>query len=58
MGKPSLDLLKMAREGLVLPWRTAIAQAKAEDKIARKEGVQHRLEDSVRTVDLEKGGEL
>lgn len=53
VGKPSVDLLKMAREGLVVPLRTAIEQAKAADKTVRKEGVQLREDDGVRTLNLE-----
>ena len=37
VGKASFDVLKMAREGLMLPLRAAINEAKKENKTARKE---------------------
>src|SRR6185437_2222167 len=39
VGKASFDVLKMAREGLMLPLRTAINRARRENRIARKENV-------------------
>ena len=39
-GKASFDVLKMAREGLMLPLRAAINKAKKENKTARKENVR------------------
>ncbi|MDB6140856.1 MAG: two-component hybrid sensor and regulator, partial [Verrucomicrobiaceae bacterium] len=39
-GKASFDLLKMAREGLMLPLRAAIAKALREKKPVRREGVR------------------
>jgi two-component system CheB/CheR fusion protein len=38
-GRPSFDLLNMAREGLMLPLRAAIKRAKKENKTARTENV-------------------
>ncbi len=38
-GKASFDVLKMAREGLMLPLRTAINRAKKENQTARTENV-------------------
>ena len=42
-GKASFDVLKMAREGLMLPLRAAINQARKENKTARKQNVQCAL---------------
>ncbi len=39
-GKASFDVLKMAREGLMLPLRAALAKAKREQKPVRCEGVR------------------
>lgn len=39
-GKASFDLLKMAREGLMLPLRAAIKKAKKENKTALKENLR------------------
>ncbi len=39
-GKASFDLLKMAREGLMLPLRAALARAKREKKPVRREDVR------------------
>ena len=39
-GSASFRLLKMAREGLMLPLRTALKKAKEENKPVRREGVQ------------------
>ena len=52
-GKPSLDVLKMAREGLMLPLRSAINQAKKENKTARKDNVRVKRNGEARTVNLE-----
>ena len=52
-GKPSFDLLRMAREGLVLPLRAAINKAKKEDRAVRQENVQVREDGELRTVDLQ-----
>lgn len=38
-GKATFDLLKMAREGLMLPLRNAIAKAQKSDQVVRKDGV-------------------
>ena len=38
-GKASFDLLKMAREGLLLPLRATINRARKENKTARTENV-------------------
>jgi len=38
-GQASFNVLKMAREGLMLPLRTALNKAKKENKVVRKESV-------------------
>lgn len=53
MGKPSFDLLKMAREGLRLPLRAAINRAKKENKTARTESISFELNDKIRKVTVE-----
>ena len=52
-GKASFDVLKMAREGLMLPLRAAINKAKKENKTARKENVRVNQNGKTRTVNLE-----
>lgn len=52
-GKASFDLLKMAREGLLLPLRTAINHAKKEDGTVRREHVPFKLNGQPRTVNVE-----
>ena len=52
-GKASFDVLKMAREGLMLPLRAAINQAKKENKSVRKENV--RVESEWQDPDGESG---
>ncbi len=52
-GKASFDVLKMAREGLMLPLRAAINQAKKENKTARRKDVRVRRNGSTRLVNLE-----
>ncbi|HYM80124.1 MAG TPA: chemotaxis protein CheB [Candidatus Limnocylindria bacterium] len=52
-GKASFDVLKMAREGLMLPLRAAINQAKEENKPARKENVRVRQNGKTRTISVE-----
>ena len=51
-GKASFDVLKMAREGLMLPLRAAINKAKKENKITRKEHVRIIQDGTTRTVNL------
>ena len=53
IGKASFDVLKMAREGLMLPLRSAINQAKRANKTARKENVRLHRNGNTRTVNLE-----
>ncbi len=52
-GKASFDVLKMAREGLMLPLRGAINKAKKENKTARKENVRVNQNGKSRTVNVE-----
>jgi two-component system CheB/CheR fusion protein len=52
-GRASFDVLKMAREGLMLPLRATINQARKEDKTARKQGVRIKRDGRTRTIDLE-----
>ncbi|MBA3515916.1 MAG: EAL domain-containing protein [Pyrinomonadaceae bacterium] len=52
-GNATLNLLKMAREGLMLPLRTAIQKAKKADATIRKEGVRISHDGEFREVNLE-----
>jgi two-component system CheB/CheR fusion protein len=52
-GKASFDVLKMAREGLALPLRSALAKAKKENRTVRKEHVRVDQNGASRTIDLE-----
>jgi len=52
-GKPSFDVLKMARGGLMLPLRSAIDQARKQNKTARKENVGVKRSGKTRRVNLE-----
>ncbi|HEY8186712.1 MAG TPA: chemotaxis protein CheB [Pyrinomonadaceae bacterium] len=52
-GRASFNVLKMAREGLMLPLRAAINKAKKENKRARKEDVHIDQDDSTRNIHLE-----
>src|SRR4030095_16523645 len=47
-----LDVLKMARNGLMLPLRAAIAQAKKVNKTVRRDNVRVEHEGTTRTVSL------
>lgn len=49
-GKPSFNLLKMAKEGLRLELRTSIHQAKNRQEVVRKEGLEIIEKDRVRQV--------
>ncbi|MGH8018508.1 MAG: CheR family methyltransferase, partial [Opitutaceae bacterium] len=53
LGKASFDVLKMAREGLMLPLRAAINKAKKEGKPVRKEHVRMKEDGGMRTVTLQ-----
>lgn len=52
-GKASFDVLKMAREGLMLPLRAAINQAKKENKTARRNNVRVNRNGKALLVNLE-----
>ncbi len=52
-GKPNFELLKMAREGLMLPLRTTINRAKKEQRPVRREAIPFELNGSARTVNVE-----
>ena len=52
-GKASFDLLRMAREGLMLPLRAAIAAAEKMNKTVRKESVPFQQEGKTQCVNLE-----
>ncbi len=53
VGKASFDVLKMAREGLMLPLRAAIAQARDDDRVVRKTGISVGPDASAQLVDIE-----
>jgi two-component system CheB/CheR fusion protein len=52
-GKASLDLLKMARPGLVVPLRTGVERAKREEGTVRLEALPFKLDGRKRTVNVE-----
>jgi len=52
-GRASFHVLKMAREGLMLPLRAALDKAKRESKPVRREGVQVQQNGKTRTVHLQ-----
>ncbi|HEY5912367.1 MAG TPA: chemotaxis protein CheB, partial [Verrucomicrobiae bacterium] len=52
-GKAAFDLLKMAREGLMLPLRAAIHKARKENRTVRKESVRIQANGQNRTVNLQ-----
>jgi two-component system CheB/CheR fusion protein len=52
-GKASFDVLKMAREGLMLPLRATINKAKKENTIARRDNVRVTQNGDTRTVNIE-----
>ncbi len=51
-GSANFDVLKMAREGLALPLRTAIKKAQQEKQVVRREGVRVQNR-GIRMVNLE-----
>ena len=53
MGKASFNVLKMAREGLMLPLRAAIEEAKKETKTTRRDNVRVKHNGEDRAVNLE-----
>src|SRR5262249_29773472 len=52
-GKATHNLLKMAREGLLVPLRTALHQAKKDDDPVRKEGLRVKFNGHTRDFNLE-----
>ncbi len=52
-GKASFDLLKMAREGLMLPLRAAIIKARKDNKMARRENVRFDHDGTIKNVNIE-----
>lgn len=52
-GKATFDVLKMAREGLMHPLRSAIDRAKKEGKIARAESVRVKRDGETRAISLQ-----
>jgi PAS domain S-box-containing protein len=52
-GKATFDLLRMAREGLMLPLRAAINSAMKENKTVRRENIQLKHNGRTRSVNVE-----
>ena len=52
-GKASFDVLKMAREGLMLPLRATINKARKENRVARREKVRVNQNGTTRLVNIE-----
>ena len=52
-GRASFDVLKMAREGLVLPLRAAINKANKQNKTVRAENLRIKRHGAVRRVNVE-----
>lgn len=52
-GKANFNVLKMAREGLMLPLRAVLNQARKEDKVARREQVALKSNGGTRLINLE-----
>ncbi len=52
-GKPTTNILKMAREGLLVPLRAALEKARVEGAQIRQEDVRIRSEGGMRSVDIE-----
>jgi two-component system CheB/CheR fusion protein len=53
MGKASFDVLKMARDGLLMPLRVAINKAKREHKAVRRDDVHVRHDGGTRDITLQ-----
>ena len=53
LGKPITNVLKMAREGLLVALRSALDEVRTEGKSVRQEGVHIRFDASMRNVNLE-----
>jgi two-component system, chemotaxis family, CheB/CheR fusion protein len=52
-GKASLNLVKMARDGLAAPLRRAIAKARREAVTVREDGLRARVGDTLRELSIE-----
>ena len=52
-GQASFEVLKMAREGLMLPLRAALNKAKKDNKVVRKDGVRVERDGRSHTASLE-----
>lgn len=52
-GKATFHILKMAREGLMLPLRAAVNKARKENQTVRKAGVRVQQNGKTRTVNLQ-----
>jgi two-component system CheB/CheR fusion protein len=52
-GRPTVDVLRMAREGLMLPLRAAFNRAKKENKLVRKENVAVVQNGETRRMNIE-----
>ncbi len=52
-GMADLNLLKLAKEGLLFDLRAAVEKSKKEGKLVRKEGVRVRQDDMTKEVDIE-----
>ncbi|MGH7779032.1 MAG: CheR family methyltransferase [Candidatus Binataceae bacterium] len=52
-GKPTTSILKMAREGLLVPLRSALDKVRTEGTSVRQEGVHIRFDTGIRIVNLE-----
>ncbi len=53
IGKASFNLLKMAKEGLMLPLRAALEESKKESKTTRRENIRMNHRGESRAVNLE-----
>jgi chemotaxis methyl-accepting protein methylase/signal transduction histidine kinase len=52
-GKATFDILRMAREGLMLPLRAAINSASRENRTSRRENIQLKSNGRTRSVNVE-----
>ena len=52
-GKASLNLLRMAREGLLVPLRSAVNKARKQGAAAREEGLRLKTDGGSREINLE-----
>jgi two-component system CheB/CheR fusion protein len=52
-GVPTMDVLKMAREGMLVDLRRALEEARATNDLVRREGVEVKTNDHFTTVNIE-----